>query len=547
MPKVSVCIPAYNQPELLRKTLNSVITQSFENYEIIVTDDSTDDRVERLIKEFSPNPNIRYYKNEKPKGSPQNWNYAVSLATGEYIKLMHHDDWFENQNSLCEFVRLLDSNPKADFAFSACLAKDLDDTLKFVHKPNPEQIKKLHDNPDILFFGNFIGSPSTTIFRKKIDASFDPKLKWIVDTDFYIRVLCKHKFIYSSSPLLCITTGTAQQVTGECCNNKQVELFEYIYVSGKLKSAFPNFRRIWFFAKLFKKYHILTFKDIYDVDNSRCINAKEVTIALLLNKIIFYGERITQYPRKILRHSSRIMKSKKNIFDLIRLVIAAFVSKKYFYFKSYSQCGEDLIVSYILKNYLKIEFPSYLDIGTNDPVHFNNTYYFYRANSKGVCIEPNPELFKKIKKIRPKDICLNVGIGSKNIKSADFYVLSSDTLSSFSKDEAERLCTLHAQKSEKILKIPVVNINEIIEKYFEKTPNFVSIDTEGMDLEILNAINFLKFRPEVFCIETLTYVEDKSERKINEISSFMKDNGYVIYADTYINTIYVDENAWKKR
>jgi FkbM family methyltransferase len=541
-PKVSICIPSYNQPELLRKTLDSVIKQSFNDYEIIITDDSKGNCIEKLIPQFSCSKEIRYYKNQEPKGSPENWNYAISLAKGEYIKIMHHDDWFAHEDSLQKFVELLDSNPHSDFAFSACLAKDLDNSLKFVHKPNLEQIKNLKSNPEILYLGNFIGSPSTTIFRKKIDLWFDSKLKWIVDTDFYIRVLCRHTFVYSPNTLVCITTETDRQVTKECCNNKQVELFEYIYLSGRLSRFLPNFRRTRLLMHLLKKYQISKLKDIYEINDFCNINLKEIKFAVLLKKIHTFSEILLKFMKKLIQISNI-----KKVLSKLNLLVFPNSSKDINAHKSYSQCGEDLIVNYILKNYLKIGAPSYLDIGANDPEYFNNTYYFYLEGSKGVCIEPNPELFEKIKRKRPRDICLNVGIGSLNIQEADFYVMTSNTLSSFSKNEAERLSALHTQKSEKTIKIPLVNINEIITKYFAKTPNFISIDTEGMDWEILNAIDFTRFKPEVFCIETLTYVEDKSERKITEISRFMEGKGYISYADTYINTIYVDKYVWNKR
>ena len=90
-------------------------------------------------------------------------------------------------------------------------------------------------------------------------------------------------------------------------------------------------------------------------------------------------------------------------------------------------------------------------------------------------------------------------------------------------------------------------VNEIIEHNFEKCPNLISLDIEGMDYLILQNFDFKKYRPEVFCVETLTYAEDKSERKLVEIIELMRINGYFSYADTYVNTIFVDNAAWNNR
>lgn len=212
---------------------------------------------------------------------------------------------------------------------------------------------------------------------------------------------------------------------------------------------------------------------------------------------------------------------------------------------SYSQCGEDLIVDFIL-NCLKISSPSYLDIGAYHPTHLSNTYLFYQKGYRGVCIEPDPILFAEIKKVRKRDTCLNVGIGTSHVDGADFYVMTSKTLNTFSREEAERYQSYN-QRLEKIVQVPLIPIRTILEQRFVSCPNFISLDVEGLDLQILRTFNFSKYRPEVFCIETLTYTEDKSEKKINEVIDLMISNDYFIYADTYINTIFVSRESWSGR
>jgi FkbM family methyltransferase len=213
---------------------------------------------------------------------------------------------------------------------------------------------------------------------------------------------------------------------------------------------------------------------------------------------------------------------------------------------SYSQCGEDLIVDFVF-NALGISKPSYLDIGAHHPTHLNNTYLFYQKGCKGVCIEPNPALFAKIQRIRKRDICLNVGVGISLEREADFFVMSSDTLSTFSRETAERYQSYGNQSIVKVIRIPLVPINDIIKEHFKDCPDFVSLDVESMELEVLKTFDFTSFRPAVFCIETLTYTEDKSERKIDEISALMHSKGYLTYADTYMNTIFVAKQAWLSR
>jgi FkbM family methyltransferase len=213
---------------------------------------------------------------------------------------------------------------------------------------------------------------------------------------------------------------------------------------------------------------------------------------------------------------------------------------------SYSQAGEDLIVQGLMES-LRIEQPSYLDIGAHHPTHMNNTYLFYLKGSRGVCIEPDPEMFALLKSKRPRDKCLNLGVGPKSEEASDFYVMSTKSLSTFSKADAERYQSYGKQKIRQVLRIPIVSINELFQRHLDKCPDFLSIDVEGTELQILRALDFSKFRPPVFCIETLTYTEDKTEEKLVDLIEYLKMRSYLPYADTYVNTVFVDVERWQKR
>lgn len=214
---------------------------------------------------------------------------------------------------------------------------------------------------------------------------------------------------------------------------------------------------------------------------------------------------------------------------------------------SYSQKGEDLIINFIFK-VLNIKKPTYLDIGANHPIKINNTYLFYKQGSRGVCVEPNPKLYKLIKNKRKKDIVLNIGIGREKKEFSDFYIMDANVLSTFSKKEADDIIKNTKHSLKEIIKIPLENINHIIENNFNnEAPNLISLDTEGYDLEILKSINLNKIRPEIFCIETLSYSEKNDEKKETEIIEFMENNDYYVHADTYINTIFIDKTKWLNR
>jgi FkbM family methyltransferase len=213
---------------------------------------------------------------------------------------------------------------------------------------------------------------------------------------------------------------------------------------------------------------------------------------------------------------------------------------------SYSQCGEDIIIADVLAA-LGIFKPSYIDIGAHAPVYLSNTYLFYRRGCQGVCIEPNPCLLRNIHRKRPRDICLNAGIGTSTLTEAPFYLMTTNTLSTFSKESAEHLAAHSREKIKKIINVPLLTLEAVIKRHLPSGPDFISLDVEGVDLAILQSFDFSKHRPPVFCVETLTYTEDKTEEKILPTIEFMLSQGYFSFADTYVNTIFVDKAAWKSR
>ena len=210
--------------------------------------------------------------------------------------------------------------------------------------------------------------------------------------------------------------------------------------------------------------------------------------------------------------------------------------------KSYSQSGEDLIVRYIF-DALKIAKPSYLDIGAHHPTFLNNTQTFYENGSSGVNIEPDPDLFSYINKVRLNDTNLNIGIADKK-GVLDFYVMSAATLNTFSHDEA-RKAEGDKIKIDKIIKVPVLPVNDVLNEHFvDKTLDFLSLDVEGLDLLILQTFDFKRFRPKVICVETVTFSQERKGEKITDIENLLVEQGYFVYADTNINTIFIDKSIW---
>ena len=206
---VSICIPAYNNKEYVRRLLNSIQIQTYRDYEVVITDDSSGQEVEQVVAEYAVNMSIRYYRNGSPLGPTRNNNRAISLAEKKYVKIMHHDDG--QGKSSYEHIRR-------------------------------DQAESLARDWRNLYFGNWIGAPSVTIFRNK-GWLFDKNLVWRVDCELYMRILSEnYQFEYTELPLIYLGTSDTQ-LTKSCREDNKLMYDEqkYIYRKYKMHTKF----RFW--------------------------------------------------------------------------------------------------------------------------------------------------------------------------------------------------------------------------------------------------------------------------------------------------------------
>ena len=206
---------------------------------------------------------------------------------------------------------------------------------------------------------------------------------------------------------------------------------------------------------------------------------------------------------------------------------------------SFAQDGEDLILYSLLYHVLKLEKPSYLDIGAGDPVQANNTYAFYTAGGRGVLVEPNPTLTEALKTVRPGDVVVNAGVGVTDVAEADYYIIRDQwPLNTFSREDVERLRkNSTVDPVERVIKMPLIQVNRLIKEHFTKAPDLLSIDIEGMDLDVLTSMDFDKYRPAVICAETKGPWESHDSTKIAHL---LQSKNYFACAGSVYNTIFMD-------
>jgi glycosyltransferase involved in cell wall biosynthesis len=232
-PFISICIPTYKRIQYLKRLLNSIAIQSFKDFEVIITDDSPSADVNDLCDHYKNIFQINYYKNPLPLGTPENWNESIRHAEGKWIKLMHDDDWFTNENSLSVFANAAKQNSSLSFFYSAYTNVFEDDRQSTTVYLNSFRKRKLERNPVTLFSRNVIGPPSVTLVKNDKLMWYDNKIKWVVDIDFYIRYLKKNPSFYIDQPLINVGINKGQ-VTQSSFRVANIEIPESFYLLSKI-------------------------------------------------------------------------------------------------------------------------------------------------------------------------------------------------------------------------------------------------------------------------------------------------------------------------
>jgi FkbM family methyltransferase len=208
------------------------------------------------------------------------------------------------------------------------------------------------------------------------------------------------------------------------------------------------------------------------------------------------------------------------------------------YIVSYAQNREDIILSAFFD---ADEIGFYVDVGANEPVHESVTKYFYDRNWSGINIEPLPHQYNKLVKERTRDINLQIGISDKEGVADLNYYPDGDGLSTLSqkmKDEYEQSPN-EVTKNVEHISIKTYTLQKIFKEYINKKINFLKVDVEGLEYEVLIGNDWSRYRPEVICVEANHIETDWTE--------FLVKKEYTKVFFDGINNYYTDNNTDKSK
>jgi glycosyltransferase involved in cell wall biosynthesis len=225
-PLVSICMPAYNSSKWIGEAIESVLAQTWDNFELVIADDASSDSTVAIARSYS-DPRIRVETAGRNMGNPRSSNAAVRLSTGTYVKFLHADDTLA-PDCVEEMVGLAEEDERIGLVFAQreILVEDEDDLAWSQRYSKPhERFTHLQRSNDgqalfkqLLDAGveeNWIGEPSAVmVSRRCLEESglFNPRLHQIPDLELWMRIMLRHRVGFVDRPL-CVYRRHRQSYT----------------------------------------------------------------------------------------------------------------------------------------------------------------------------------------------------------------------------------------------------------------------------------------------------------------------------------------------
>ena len=215
MPQVSVCIPVYNPGPFLKAAIDSVLAQSFDDFELLIVDDASTQPVTALVTSYN-DARLHFVQNMSNLGLVGNWNRCIELAAGEYITIFHQDDEMCREN-LADKVAVLDRYPEVGIVYSDIVRVDEFSRVignHYIEQPNQDLIMSGTELYKMVAqTGNPVACPTVVVRRKCYTnvGMFDAHLPFATDLEMWLRIARIYSVAFCVKPLVAYRVHSKQE------------------------------------------------------------------------------------------------------------------------------------------------------------------------------------------------------------------------------------------------------------------------------------------------------------------------------------------------
>ena len=210
--------------------------------------------------------------------------------------------------------------------------------------------------------------------------------------------------------------------------------------------------------------------------------------------------------------------------------------------KSYSNEGEDMILRKIFDGHTK---GFYVDVGAYHPKRFSNTFFFYKQGWRGINIDAMPGSMDKFNKIRSRDINIEKPIYDKK-QILTYYAFNGSALNGFSKELSEERDGVGDYFIKFTKDIETTTLEQVLDDNLpiNQEIDFLSIDVEGLDFNVLKSNNFEKYKPKIILIEILGSNMNNLD---DEVFNYLKQYNYRFHAKSVNTAIFINNEFYNEK
>ena len=223
-----------------------------------------------------------------------------------------------------------------------------------------------------------------------------------------------------------------------------------------------------------------------------------------------------------------------NIYEKIRMFHNIYFKNNFFIKKkTYSMDGEDIFID----NFFKNKRGLYVDVGAYHPLELSNTYLLHKRKWEGINIDINSLSIEYFDFLRPNDINLNLGVAKRNSTKIIYFQKKKSPLNTLNLSHAKKIFSNRFKKKE----IKTKTLTTILDKtkFKGKEIDFLNIDTEGNDLEVVKSLDFKRYKPKLICIELIDqFNPNQKEIKKHKIYKFLINKKYQLVWSGHFSHIF---------
>ena len=540
-PLVTVFLPAYNCEKYIAQAIDSVLAQTYRNFELLICNDGSTDRTEEIILSYA-DERIKYLKNEENIQLIATLNKGLQMASGKYLARMDADDICLPQR-LEKQVELMEAKPEVIVCGSWVEIFGAESSV-FQYPETHEEIETT------MLFYSAISHPAS-IWRLEIIRRNNLKISsnYVHAEDYHFWIQCQQfgNFYNLQEVLLRYRVHEDQMgfvdPSHNLCSTARIKSQQLIELTGPLSDeeisewllitesgcsyndiTIAVIEKVILGNRKLRKYsdRILTRK-LRNVWKNAIVDNKNVNLSLIQSMVkskILFGENIFS----VMNYMSVVKRLSVKIFSILRFQSVDEAGHEKQSKISYSQYGEDIIT----ESFLPKHSGFYVDIGAHHPTRFSNTQLFYLKGWSGINIDAMPKSMEQFKKMRERDINLEIGISGQS-EAIDFYQFDEPALNTFFEEYAH----LAIQRGHKLREKSTIHcspVSDVLNKHLPPGTeiDFMSIDIEGFELRVLQSNDWKKYKPKMLIIEH--WCDEISDVMKGEMHLYLLDKGYKLVA-----------------